>query len=111
MVRCDLVGVNCFQIFHIFFLFFFVILVMFFWSYRCDFYFFENFTLSQLSCIELLLVDVMVRGIRVVVGCSRSVAMNPRHIEASVVIPRDPARIRGIVMSSQHCVHVFAALS
>ena len=73
--------------------------------------FFQNVTLPQLSCIELLLVDVMVRGIRVVVGCSRSVAMNPRHIEASVVIPRDPARIRGIVMSSQHCVHVFAALS
>jgi len=98
-------------LFYLCFFCFFIMLVVFFWSIRCDFYFLGNFTFPQLSCIELLLVDVMVRGIRVVVGCSRSVAMNPRHIEASVVIPRDPARIRGIVMSSQHCVHVFAALS
>ena len=103
---------NCFQIFYfILFVLFFCNFGCVFWSFRCDFYFFENFTLPQLSCVELLLVDVVVRGIRVVVGCSRSVAMNSRHIEASVVIPRDPARIRGIVMSSQHCVHVFAALS
>lgn len=104
---------NCFQIFYILFFFSFCfLLVVFFGRFGVIFIFLEIlFTLPQLSCIELLLVDVMVRGIRVVVGCSRSVAMNPRHIEASVVIPRDPARIRGIVMSSQHCVHVFAALS